>query len=328
MNIIVVGMGSMGRRRVRLLGQLNQNFTIRGVDLSQARREQAQKELGIDCFSSIGDALKDFHSNCAFISTSPITHEKIALECLENNLNIFTEINLLNNWYEKAMKIANEKNLKIFLSSTFLYRKEIEYIKTAVDSSTVNYIYHTGQYLPDWHPWENYKDFFVSNPKTNGCREIFGIELPWIVSVFGEIVDFSVQKSKLSDLEINYDDNYMVLFTHKNGTKGVMCADVVSRKAVRNLEVYSQNLHLFWDGTPGGLRNFNIENKTLDEINLYQTVDKNSNYASSIIENAYSDEITDFLSMLEANTTPKYSLEKDFKILNLIDKIEGIAHGI
>ena len=34
-----------------------------------------------------------------------------------------------------------------------------------------------GQYLPDWHPWESYKSFFVSNKKTNGCRELFAIEL-------------------------------------------------------------------------------------------------------------------------------------------------------
>ena len=53
------------------------------------------------------------------------------------------------------------------MSSTLQYRKEIQFIKEEVKkvSGKVNYIYHVGQYLPDWHPWENYKDFFVGDAR-------------------------------------------------------------------------------------------------------------------------------------------------------------------
>lgn len=56
-------------------------------------------------------------------------------------------------------------------------------IKETNDSLT--YIYHVGQYLPDWHPWESYKDFFIGKKETNGCREIYAIQLPWILDAFG-----------------------------------------------------------------------------------------------------------------------------------------------
>ena len=39
------------------------------------------------------------------------------------------------------------------------------------------FVYHSGQYLPDWHPWESYKDFYVSNPATGARREIVPFEL-------------------------------------------------------------------------------------------------------------------------------------------------------
>ena len=51
-------------------------------------------------------------------------------------------------------------------------------------SRPVNYIYHIGQYLPDWHPWENYKNFFVGDKRTGGVREIFGIDLPWLCLLY------------------------------------------------------------------------------------------------------------------------------------------------
>lgn len=324
MKVIVIGLGSMGRRRIRLMKALNDELEIRGVDLSEERQNQAKSELNIDSYSDLSMAISDFKPDCAFICTSPISHGAIALECLNNGLNIFTEINLLSDWYEEAINISKKNGAKIFLSSTFLYRKEIQYIEDCVKNEVVNYIYHTGQYLPDWHPWESYKNFFVSNPKTNGCREIFGIELPWIVKTFGEIVDFKVMKSKISKLELNYNDNYMVMFEHKNGTKGVMCVDVVSRKAVRNLEIYSEDKHIFWDGSPNGLKTYNFKTKTLEDIELYENIVKDSKYASSIIENAYSDEIREFFEIINGTlSTAHHSLEKDKKILGLIDRIEG-----
>lgn len=322
MKIIVVGLGSMGRRRIRLLAGIDKNIEIYGVDLSDDRQKQAQKELSIPTFSSIKDAVQNFSPDTAFVCTSPISHGNIVLECLNNNLNVFTEINLLNDWYEEAQKIAQQKELKLFISSTFLYRKEMQYLKENLKGEIVNYIYHSGQYLPDWHPWQSYKNFFVSNPKTNGCREIFAIELPWIINTFGEIKDFCVMKSKMSTLDIEYNDNYIVSILHKNGTKGVFCLDVVSRKAVRSLEIFNENKHIFWDGTPQGLKVYNTETKTEDFIQLYSSIEKNNNYTKSIIENAYSDEIIDFISMCQNNTIPKYSFERDYEILNLIDRIE------
>lgn len=105
---------------------------------------------------------------------------------------VFTELNLVSDGYEEFTK--DEYDNRLFLSSTLLYRKDIQYIKDRVGEERVNYVYHVGQYLPDWHPWESYKDFFVGDKRTNGCREIMAIDLPWIESAFGKIVDFSVVK--------------------------------------------------------------------------------------------------------------------------------------
>ena len=47
MNIIVVGLGSMGRRRVRLLKQMNKEYHIFGVDYKKERRIKVEKEFDI-----------------------------------------------------------------------------------------------------------------------------------------------------------------------------------------------------------------------------------------------------------------------------------------
>ncbi len=67
-----------------------------------------------------------------------------------------------------------------------------------IDESSCNfsYTYHVGQYLPDWHPWEDIKDFFVNDKRTNGNREILVRELPWLTETFGEVIDFKVEMNK------------------------------------------------------------------------------------------------------------------------------------
>ena len=322
MKVVVIGLGSMGRRRIRLMQTLSDSPEIVGVDLSADRRKQAEKETGVATVGDLKSAIALVHPNAALVCTSPMSHGEIVRQCLEAGLNVFTEINLQGDWYEEALSLAKQKGLKFFISSTFLYRKEIEYVTEAVKGQMVNYIYHSGQYLPDWHPWENYKNFFVSNKKTNACREILAIEFPWIVKAFGEIESVHVMRDKNSTLELDFPDNYMISIRHKNGNKGVFCQDVISRKGLRRLEVYSERLHLFWEGTPQSLSVYDIDKKELQPIKLYEDVEQRAGYNANIIENAYREELVNFFDVLQGVAAPRHSFERDKSVLDLIDGIE------
>ena len=323
--IIIVGLGSMGKRRLRLIKQISDEFEIIGVDSNKSRIEEVEKQFGICCKECIEDALKEGDIQSAFVCTSPLSHHAIIKTLLENDLNVFTEINLVNEGYEELIDLAKQKHKVLFLSSTFLYRNDIHKISEYVKNERVNYIYHTGQYLPDWHPWESFKDFFVSDVRTNGCREIMTIEFPWLIDCFGKISNISVTgDDKLSKLELGYRDNYLLMIEHENGNKGIIAIDVVARKARRTLEVYNENIQIFWDGTPQSLMIYDKEEKCLRAVKTYNSVEKDSRYTENIIENAYSDEIIAFLHQVETGKTDKtrYSFEKDLYTLKWIDRIE------
>ncbi|MDD3040953.1 Gfo/Idh/MocA family oxidoreductase [Bacteroides sp.] len=325
MNIVVIGLGSMGRRRIRLIKQYNDSYKIIGVDLNKERRIASESEFGIETIDSLEEAIKNNSLDSAIICTSPLSHSKLIKLCLENNLHVFTELNLVTDGYDENIQLAEEKNKVLFLSSTFLHRAEINQIKKLVkmQDERLNYNYHIGQYLPDWHPWENYKDFFVGDKRTNGCREIFAIELPWLIEVFGNVKDIIVRKSRISSLNIDYDDNYMVILEHESGHKGMLAVDIVSRKAVRNLEVFGENLYLSWDGSAEGLKMMDIEKRIEANILLYEKIDQLNQYSKFVVENAYYDEIVFFFNVISNNIEPIYDFEKDKIILDLIDRIEA-----
>ena len=327
LRILVVGLGSMGRRRIRLLKGIDSQMTVAGVDLSADRCRQAEKECDVRTWADLSSALGDFNPVAVVVSTSPLSHGPIVMSCLKHGVHVFTELNLVKGWYKRAMRMAGKKGLQLFVSSTFLYRRELQYVARAVRGKTVNYIYHSGQYLPDWHPWESYKDFFVANKRTNACREILAIEFPWLINAFGEIESVHVMRDRNSRLDIDFPDNYIISIRHKNGNKGVFCQDIVSRKGLRRLEVYSEELHLFWEGTPQSLAKYDLKKREMRDVRLYEDVEQNSQYNSNIIENMYRDELVAFLKCIRGKSVARYTFADDFKVLSLIDRVEGGASG-
>ncbi len=327
MDVVIVGLGSMGKRRARLLKKYDSSINIIGIDNRDDRIDQAERELGIKTSKCIQDACSRYNVDRAFVSTAPLAHSEIISECLKNDLHVFSELNLSDDGYDDNIKLSKKKGKVLFMSSTFLYRKEIQRIKAEVKGCgcPLSYVYHAGQYLPDWHPWESYKDFFVGDKKTNGCREFMAIEFPWIIDTFGPIKWFYSTKTNNSSLDIDFPDTYQIVFLHDSGHRGIITIDVVSRKPVRNFELFGQNLYLTWNGTPEGLRLYDCENSKEISVNTYDFIERMIGYSSFVVENAYSSEIEDFFGVIDHKCIPKYSFEKDKYVLSIIDKIEAFG---
>ena len=223
MELLVVGLGSMGKRRARLIRGVEPSAALAGVDFAPARREEA-RALGIEPYESIAAAVAARHFDAAFVCTAPLTHAGIIGELLD---------------------------------------------------------------------------------------------------AFGPVKHVYAEKDKLSGLEIDYPDSYFVTLRHENGTKGLLAADVVSPKAVRNFEVFGEGLHLFWEGNPRALYSYNAETREKEFVDTYGSFEHDARYSDNIVENAYVDEITNFFGVLAGREQPRWSFEKDKEAIALIERIEG-----
>lgn len=328
MKLIVIGLGSMGKRRIRLLQQYFEkekidNWLVSGIDNSEERCRETSKLFHINTFVSLEEALQSDKFDAAVISTSPLSHGSIIKQCLENNLHVFTEINLISDFYDDSIRLAKQNDKVLFLSSTFMYRKEIQYMKEQLKGEKTGvYSYHIGQYLPEWHPWENYKNFFVNDRRTNGCREIFAIELPWLVDIFGKPISIHSTHKKLSTLELNYDDAYCVVIVHETGIIGNLLVDIVTPNTERQFKFWNEKKYIEWGGTPDSLKVLDTDIKEIISVDLYDCIEQQQEYNSYIIENAYFDELANFINVITRKEKQKYSFEQDIEILRWIDEIE------
>lgn len=320
--ILVIGYGSMGRRRIRLAGELLSDVKYICVDNNEKRQIQARDD-GHIAVSSLDKGL-EFSPDAAFVCTSPGYHAEIILKLISAGVHVFTELNLTSDRYDLIEETAKKKGTVVFVSSTLIYKRQMEIFKAAVleQNKPLTYIYHVGQYLPDWHPWESYKDFFIGKKETNGIREILAIQLPWIVDTFGKVKDIKVIKQNCTTLDIDFPDSVILNIVHENGCIGSFVADVTSRKAVTRLEIFGEDIHLFWDGHNDDLKTLNLETKELKDISVYAIEQHIEGYSDNIAEEPYKDEIKEFIGAITGKKV-RYGLEQDTYVLSLIDKIEN-----
>lgn len=117
-------------------------------------------------------------------------------------------------------------------------KKVKELIASGAIGRPLNFNYQTGQYLPDWHPWERIEDFYVSRRDTGGGREIVPFELTWLNDIFGLPEPLACVKAKVTDMPADIDDIYHCLLRYPSGVLGNLTVEVVSRpQATRELRV-------------------------------------------------------------------------------------------
>lgn len=93
MKILVVGYGSMGRRRIRLLQKLVKNVVFICVDKSVSRLQQIREE-GFLGYENLEQGISE-KPDLAFVCTSPGHHAEIILQLVNAGINVFTELNLI-----------------------------------------------------------------------------------------------------------------------------------------------------------------------------------------------------------------------------------------
>jgi predicted dehydrogenase len=332
MRFLVIGLGSMGKRRVRNLIALGYKDSIIGFDPREDRCREG-KEYGIEVVNDFDKAILDYNPDTFLISTPPNLHMKYAYFAYENNISCFIEASVVDaDKILELSKMIKNKNIVMAPSCTMRYYpgpiKIKELIKNGIIGKVLNYNYHTGQYLPDWHPWENIKDFYVSNPNTGGAREIVPFELTWINNIFGDSKPLACVKRKLTDISADIDDIYHCLLEYPDNVIGNLTVEVISRpKAVREFRVMGSKGQIVFSGDTNSVKYINIDMKEW-EIISFDTGTVEDGYINP--EEPYINEVKDFVNSVKLVNSGKKSnypntLESDYNILQNLYKLEDLS---
>ena len=323
MKALVIGLGSMGRRRVRCLQQHGVD-AIAGFDTRADRRERAAKEYGISVRDQLAaEDLRGF--DVVVISTPPDQHHTAIEWSIAAGKPCFVEASVIRAPLPALDERARAKGVLVAPSCTLRFHSAIRDITQVVQSGRYgkpcNFSYHCGQYLPDWHPWEKVTDYYVSNPLTGGAREIVPFELTWMVEAFGWPQQVQGMKLRTTDVGAPIDDTYAALLRF-DGFVGSLVVDVVARQAVRKLTLNFERASLSWDWDSGTVRIYEADAGRTVELHQPSS-SAHAGYHQNIGEAMYVAEVGSFLAAAQGKGRFPHSLQDDIRVLSLLEAMEA-----
>jgi len=310
----VIGLGSMGKRRVRNLISLGYNNII-GFDKRKDRMKEAKKKYGIKICDSVIEGLKE-KPEMVIISTSPDSHLYYVKKVSRELIPFFTEVNTDVKDVENIIKLKKIHRVNGISSMTMRFHPAIKKINQIINSKKLGKIYfltyHSGENLEDWHPWEKVQDYYVGDIKTGGGRDQAVFELEWIFWLFGLPKEVTASTKKLSNTSAKIFDFYQMNFTLKNIPNAQILVDVIQRPPNRILRIVCENGIITWDWIDGKVRVFN------SKTNHWQEIFHGEGYKGFNVEEMYQEEIKNVIKSIKENKNYVSSFEMELSAVKAV----------
>jgi predicted dehydrogenase len=302
MKIGVVGLGSMGKRRVRDLRELGAD--VSGFDVRDDRIAQAKEMFGMAAFESF-DALVASGVKAIVISTPPDCHVSYYELCHRHRLPYFSEANIFTpavSWFESR---ASSSGVRGYPSATWRFHPLVQEMcrrLASLDARSINSFSHQyGGFLPDWHPWEHYTDFYAGKKNTCAAREMVPFELEILLEAFGPIAEVRAIRAQARSWDANFSDSYLMLLQFESGVVGTFTVELHQVAPVRVTRISTRDKTLILDMSAQELRVFE---KSTDSWQFVKPKSLLQNWGFQF-EHVYREEMRHFLAALDGFSYPK-----------------------
>ncbi len=319
MKITVLGAGSIGKRHLKTLVNLDHDLEgikeVRAFDLDETRRNQAGEEFsGV----TICDTLKE-----------SVEGVDLVLICVPTSyhISVYNEINQYGPFHlfiEKPLShtlegcdnlIFNQKRSNKYTMLGYVMRlhpvllKAKEYIEAGKVGNVLSVRAESGFYLPFWHPWEDYRDFYMSW-KVGGGGALLDTshEIDYLTWMFGKIKYAQGYSLTISDLDITSDDYTSCIFEFENGVMGELHLDLLQPDESRYLKVVGSKGVLIAD-----LMKKIIKFNTIDDTKwIEEKIDVNS-------DEMYKKEILNVLSCINGKENQAVDVSEAEHVMQVIE---------
>ena len=166
-----------------------------------------------------------------------------------------------------------------------------------------------GQYLPDWHPQEDYRRLYASNSAMGGGVVLDGIhEMDYARWLFGDVSQVYCQGGKLSSLEIDTEDSVNIIMTMAVGFSVSLHMDYVQRAYCRSCKVVGETGTILWNIADGRVNLYSAQQ------GAWQCFPEPEGYD---INQMYVDEMRHFLSCLNGEEDSKSPVSDARRVLEI-----------
>jgi predicted dehydrogenase len=311
---LIVGGGSIGKRHLRNLLATGRSAAI--VDPREDRRaEIATKHPQAEVYASVDEALGHGPYRAGFICLPTAYHLEPAMRLAREGLHLFMEKPVSHSveGIPALLDVVQQKKLVAMTGFCLRFFKPLQKTKELIDAGRVGRIVtarsFTGVYLPDWHPYEDYRSFYMAKKAQGGgvlLDECHAFD--WMQWLCGPIAGVFSVVGTFSDLEVETDDVCEVIARFGTRAVGSIHLDMVDRSARNEVEIIGTTGTVITDLEGHHVKAYDHASQKWETFSFEPSYDR-----------MYVDEIDHFFGCVERGEKPVPDLRDGFRVQRIID---------
>lgn len=318
MKLLVVGCGSIGRRHLGNFAAVDPGLALGAVDLDAARLAAACRETSADSFSSLEAGLA-WQPDGVVVAVSTAAHLPIARAAVDAGCGVLVEKPLAASpdGLSALVEAAAARKVCGLVGYNWRFHPAYRRMRRWIEEGRLGRLAMAaavyGQYLPDWHPEEDYRTGYSARKDLGGgilrdCHEFD--YLTWLVGDAVETVYCDAGQSGL--LAVETEDRATAILQFASGTVGTVQVDYLSRARRRRFEFTGERGNLVWD-LDSGLTWYDAARREWIPVEGTEVQDVNDTYRA---------EAAHFLRCLRGEEAPSVDLARGRWLVELVAAAE------
>ena len=275
MKVLIAGLGSIGRRHLRNLLALGQDDIVL---YHTGHSTLPEDELAPFAVETDLKAALDHRPEAVIVANPNSLHLEVAIPAAEQGCHLLIEKPLSHTMegVERLRQAVRSGGGQVLVGFQFRFHPGLQKVKQLISStpppltskpsppaSTIgrplSVHAHWGEYMPGWHPWEDYRHGYSARADLGGGAILSLCHpLDYLRWLFGEVEALWAFAGRLGELELDVEDTAEIGLRFADGMLGSVHLDYNQRPPAHTLEVIGTQGMLRWDSVDGA-------------VNLYQS---------------------------------------------------------
>lgn len=302
MNILILGLGSIGQRHLRNLRKIDKKINFYAVrkkfytplldNKNKVIKGDVKKKYNIKYYESLSKLKKlKVKIDAAFICTPSKFHLYEAIWLAKNNISMFVEKPLgdsLKNLNKLIKLIKNKKNYQHMMGYQHKFNPIILKLKSLLSKEVIGEPYfvniHHGEHIKDFHLYEDYKNSYAARKSLGGGVVLSQIhEIDYMIFLFDDykIKFLNSIVSKVSDLDIDVEDTCAAQFLLSRKNKKAICqihTNFYEKPKKREINIIGKKGKIFCDLNSGKIILFKNNKKK----NYFFKIERNNIFINEV----------------------------------------------
>jgi predicted dehydrogenase len=253
---LIAGLGSIGRRHFRNLIALGEKDIV----LFRTRKATLTDDelAGYPVETDLREALQKHRPEAVIVANPTSMHLDVAIPAAEAGCHILLEKPVSHSLerLDVLQQAAQKSGSKILVGFQFRYHPTLNKAREVMQSGALGNILtvhaHWGEYLPQWHPWEDYRQSYAARAELGGGVIVtLTHPLDYLRYLLGDVESLWSFNGHISPLEVDVEDVAEIGLRFTSGAVGSVHLNYFQRPPVHRLEVVGTNGTLRWDNADG-----------------------------------------------------------------------------